>query len=247
MKLADRVAIVTGASSGIGRASAILFAAEGAKVVVADIDEAGGLETVSAIKGSGGEAAFVRTDVSQASDMERLASAAKERFSRIDILLNDAGVYMRRTAVENVEESLWDRIYDVNVKGPFLGARFVVPEMKQAARGSIINIASMAAVRPTAGLSPYASSKAAVITLTKSLAVELAPHGIRVNCICPALTDTPMIRMELEDMKRAGRVSGPPGGLIKPEDIASVALLLASDDSARLTGTCIEVGGGQMA
>ncbi len=247
MKLADRVAIVTGASSGIGRASALLFAAEGAKVVVADIDDAGGIETVSAITSAGGEAAFVRTDVSQASDVERLAREAKDRFSRIDVLLNDAGVYMRRTPVENIEASLWDRIYGVNVKGAFLGARFVVPEMKRGGRGAIINIASMAALRPSAGLSAYSSSKAAVITLTRALAVELAPHRIRVNCICPALTDTPMIKLELEDMKRAGRVPGPPGALIKPEDIASVALLLASDDSERLTGTCVEVSGGQMA
>ena len=247
MKLAGRVAIVTGASSGIGRASALLFAAEGARVVVADIDDAGGKETVSAITHNGGEAVFIRTDVSQASEVEHLAKAAKDRFSRIDILLNDAGIYMRRTAVESIEESLWDRVYGVNVKGAFLGSRFVVPEMKRAGGGAIINIASMAALRPSAGLSAYASSKGAVITLTKALAVELAPHSIRVNCICPALTDTPMIKMELEDMKRAARAFGPPGGLNKPEDIASVALFLASDESKRLSGTCLEVGGGQMA
>jgi 3-oxoacyl-[acyl-carrier protein] reductase len=246
MKLAGRVAIVTGASSGIGRASALLFAAEGARVIAADVDDAGGKETVSAIARNGGEANFVYTDVSQAPDVERLVKTARERFSRIDILLNVAGIYMRRTAVESIEESLWDRIYGVNVKGAFLGARYVVPEMKGGG-GAIINIASMAAVRPSAGLSAYASSKGAVITLTRALAVELAPHSIRVNCICPALTDTPMIKMELEDMKRAGRAFGPPGGLNKPEDIAGVALFLASDESKRLNGTCLEVGGGQMA
>ena len=242
MKLAGRVAIVTGASSGIGRASALLFAAEGARVVVADVDGAGGRETVSAITHNGGEAVLIHTDVSRASDVERLAKAAKDRFSRIDILLNDAGIYMRRTAVESIDESLWDRVYDVNVKGAFLGSRFVVPEMKRVGGGAIVNIASMAALRPSAGLSAYASSKGAVITLTKALAVELAPHSIRVNCICPSLTDTPMIKMELE-----ARASGPPGGLNKPEDIASVALFLASDESKRLSGTCVEVSGGQMA
>ena len=246
MRLAGKVAIVTGASSGIGRASAYLFAAEGARLVVADIDDKGGEETVSAISANHGEAVFVRTDVSRASDMEHLVKAAKDRFSQIDILFNNAGIYMRRMAVEDIDESLWDRIYEINVKGAFLGTRCVVPEMKKGGGGAIINTASMAALRPSRGLSAYASSKGALIAMTKQLAVELAPFNIRVNCICPALTDTPMIKRELEEMRLASPASSPAPKLARPEDIASTALFLASAESSKLSGASIDMTGEQV-
>ena len=241
MRLADRVAIVTGASSGIGRTSACLFAAEGARVVVADIDEAGGHETVSMIVARKGEAVFVRTDVSLASDVEQMVRAAKNKYLKIDILFNNAGLYMRRIEVEDVDESLWDRIYAINVKGAFLGAKFVVPEMKRAGGGSIVNTASMAAVRPSRGLSAYASSKGALMTLTRALAIELSQDNIRVNCICPALTDTPMIKDEIEELKRTSGPSRPLPRLARPEEIANAALFLVSPESSVLSGSCIDV------
>jgi 3-oxoacyl-[acyl-carrier protein] reductase len=247
MRLAGKVAIVTGGSSGIGKASAYLFAKEGARVVVADVDETGGRQTVSMITERKGEAVFVHTDVSLASDVEHLINAAVGHYSQIDILFNNAGIYMRRIEIEDVEESLWDRIYSVNIKGAFLGTKFAVPVMKRLGGGSIINTASMAAVRPSRGLSAYASSKGALITLTKALAVELSPHKIRVNCICPALTDTPMIEAEMEELRRASGPSRPLPRLARPEDIASVALFLASSESLMLSGTCLDVNGGQIA
>ena len=245
MRLAEKVAIVTGASSGIGRASAILFASEGARVVVADVDELGGESTVSIITQKGGHAAFIRTDVSLASDVEHMVRATMNQYSKVDILFNNAGLYMTRTDVQGLDESLWDRIYDTNVKGAFLGVKFVVPEMKNSGGGSIINTASMAAVRPSPGLSAYASAKGALITLTRALAVELKPHNIRVNCICPSLTDTPMISGELEGLRRASGPSGIPPTLVRPEDVANVALLLASPESSMLSGSCIDVTAGQ--
>lgn len=244
MRLTDKVAIITGAGSGMGKASAFLFAKEGARLVVADIDDTSGEQTVAAINAEKGEAIFVHTDVSQASEVENLVIAARDRFSKIDILFNNAGIFMKKTPVENIEESLWDRIYSTNVKGVFHGVRFVVPEMKKAGGGVIINTASMAGQRPGSYLSAYSSSKGAVITLTKSLAPELAPFKIRVNCICPTLTETPML-FGSELWKEVSNAPHPLGRLAKPEDIAYAALYLASDESEMLSGTCINVNGGQ--
>jgi 3-oxoacyl-[acyl-carrier protein] reductase len=161
MRLTDKVAIVTGASSGIGRASALLFAAQGARVIAADISDAGGEETVVAITAKKGEAIFIHTDVSRLPDVEHLVKVTMSRFSRIDVLFNVAGIFMKRTAVEHIEESLWDRIYSVNVKSVFLTTKMVVPQMKHNGSGVIINTASMTAVGPSRELSAYASSKGA--------------------------------------------------------------------------------------
>lgn len=245
MRLAGKVAIITGASSGIGRASAELFAAEGARVVAADVNAIGGSETVAAIEAKGGEAIFVETDVSQSAHIKRLMMATVGQFGRIDILFNVAGVFMKRTPVEDVEESLWDRIYSVNVKSVFLGAKFAVPEMKRNGGGTIISTASMTAIGPSREVSAYASSKGAVITLTKVLAAELAPFNIRVSCICPTITDTPMVREELAQMSRITPQSSPLQGPAKPEDMANAALFLASAESSMISGTCIEVSGGR--
>jgi 3-oxoacyl-[acyl-carrier protein] reductase len=213
MRLAGKVAIVTGAASGIGKASALLFGREGARVVASDMNSVGGEETAAAIEANGGKAVFVRADVSLASDMEGLVNAATSRFSRIDILFNVAGIFMNSTPVEDIEESLWDRIYRVNVKSVFLGAKFTVPEMKRIGGGRIINTASMTALSPSRELSAYASSKGAVITLTRVLAAELAPHNIRVNCISPKLTDTPMVKAQMEQMRRTPHRGPHPPGL----------------------------------
>lgn len=251
MKLADKVVIITGAGSGIGRESAILFAKEGAKIAVADINNAGGEETVAAVRSSGGEAIFVHTDVTKASEAENLVKATVNKFGKIDILFNCAGIVHRLAPIESFDESWWDRVYAVNVKGVFLTAKYTVPMMKKAGGGVIINIASMAGIRPRKGQSAYASSKAAAIHLTKELALELASDKIRVNCICPAAVDTPMKTQMMpegadpEEFNKAIIATMPLGRLATAADVAYAALYLASDESAMLTGSCINVDGGR--
>jgi 3-oxoacyl-[acyl-carrier protein] reductase len=244
MRLANKVAIITGASSGIGKASACLFAREGAKIVVADIDDSGGADTVDTIKSGGGEAAFVHVDISKASEVENLARVSKEKFGRIDILYNDVGIGAPQVPFEEIEESVWEHIYAVNVKGTFLVLKNVVPEMKKAAGGVIINTASMLGIRPKPNVATYASSKGAIIALTKAVALELAPYNIRVNCICPMLTLTPMIKNITEEQRKKTASATPLGRLAKPEDMAYAALYLASDESSMLTGTIMTVDGG---
>jgi len=251
MRLANKVAIITGAGSGLGRASAILFAKEGAKVVVADINDAGGEETVAAISSNGGEAIFVHTDVSKASDAKNLIKTAKDKFGKIDILFNNAGVPHRPMPVEDLDESLWDHIFSVNVKGIFLMAKYAFPVMKEAGSGVVINLASISGLRPRPGGSAYATSKAAAILLTKELALEGAPNNIRVNAINPVAADTPMLPgllpegVDMNEAKKALVKTVPLGRLAKPEDVAYAALYLASDESSMLTGTCINVDGGR--
>ncbi len=253
MRLSNKVAIITGGGSGIGKASACLFAKEGAKVVIAQRTNTTGEETVAAIKSNGGEAIFVRTDVSKASEVENLIRETINTFGRIDILFNNAGMPQRRTPVENIEESFWDQIYAVNVKGVFLATKYAVPEMKKAGTGVIINTASTLGIRPRLPVSAYSSGKAAVIMFTKAVALELAPHNIRVNCVCPMATDTPLQRWltaqdigswETFEKEVAGRT--PLGRMSTPEEVAYAALYLASDESSMLTGACISVDGGSM-
>lgn len=251
MRLANKVATITGAASGIGRASAIMFAREGAKVVVADINDAGGQETVNTIKANGGQAIYVHTDVTRASDIERMIRTTVSTFGRIDVLFNNAGYYEWPRKLEEITDAEWDMIYTVNVKAIFLAAKFVVPEMKKIGGGVIINTASMAGVRPRGHIA-YGSSKAAVIGLTKGLALQLAPFKIRVNVINPALVETPLMKKFLgverdEDIEKAGRdriKTIPLGHFAKPDDVAYAALYLASNESAMLTGDEINVDGG---
>jgi 3-oxoacyl-[acyl-carrier protein] reductase len=251
MRLADKVAIITGGSSGIGRASAIIFAREGARVVVADINDAGGEETASTIRSSGGEAIFVHTDVSKAADTENLIKMTKDKFGKIDTLFNNAGIPQRTIPIEEVDEALWDRIYAVNVKSIFLITKCAAPVMKGSGGGAVINTASISGVRPRPGNIVYASSKAAVIHLTKALALDLAPYKIRVNCINPVAADTPMLNLffpagvNVDQARKATVDSIPLGRLTMPEDVAYAALYLASDESAMLTGACINVDGGR--
>jgi NAD(P)-dependent dehydrogenase (short-subunit alcohol dehydrogenase family) len=244
MKLTDKVAIITGAASGMGKAMALLFAEEGVRVVVADIDDTGGKQTTDEINSSDGKAVFVHTDVSNPTDIKNLVDAVVDEFSKIDILINNAGIFMKLTPIEEINESTWDRIYSVNVKGVFHGAKYVIPVMKKAGGGVIINTASMTGLRPGSMQSAYASSKGASITLTKALASELAQYNIRVNCICPALTETPML-FDSELWEHVSETPHPLGRLLRPEDIAHAALYLASDDASMVTGICLEVTGGQ--
>ena len=251
MKLKDRVAIVTGGASGIGAASAIAFAAEGARVLVVDVDEAGSKKTVEQIEKGGGRAVALQSDVTRAADNRAVVERALALWSRLDIVFANAGVPQWKTEVEDVEEDVFDRIMAVNVKGVFLAAKYALPVMKRERRGVFLVTASTAAIRPRPGGQVYAASKGAVVTLTKGLALEAAPFGVRVVAIAPVATYTPMLptfmnRQEIDEESLARYVATVPlGRLNQPEDIARTAVFLASDEAAMITGSCVEVDGGR--
>ena len=250
MKLSNKVALITGSGSGIGRASAILFSQEGAKIAAADIDKEGGHQTVDSIKQKGADAIFIQTDVTKASDVERMVKITLDRYGKLDILFNNAGIGMPFMPIEQIEEDFWHRIMDINVKGIFLGCKYAIPAMKRQGGGVIINTASISGVRPRPGNTAYSTSKGAAIVLTKALALELAPFKIRVNCINPVVVDTPFLeknisQSQLEEAKKTMLSTIPLGRLCQPEDIAHAALYLASDESSMVTGASLNVDGGR--
>jgi 3-oxoacyl-[acyl-carrier protein] reductase len=246
MRLANKSALITGGASGMGRASAILFAKEGAAVVVVDLDSKGGQETVDVIAQNGGKALFVEADVSKAADVERMIKACVDAFGKIDILFNNAGVPLMPTPTDQLDEEVWDRIIDVNVKGIFLGAKYAIPFMKNQGSGVIINTASISGLRPRPGSNAYATSKGAAISLTKALAVELAPFGIRVNCINPVAAETPMLaKLTPPGGEKMLTQSVPMGRLATADDVAYAALYLASDEASMVTGIGLGVDGGR--
>lgn len=247
MKLSGKVAIVTGAASGFGRGIAERFALEGASVVAADIDGAG-VRALSA--GFGDKMIPVQADVSQKVDVEAMVRAATEAFGGLDIVVNNAGVTHKNRPLMEVTEAEFDRIYAVNVKSIYLSTIAAVPKLEKRGGGSIINIASTAGIRPRPGLTWYNGSKGAVITLTKSMAAELASKNIRVNAINPVMGETGMLTqfMGTSDTpeNRAKFLAGIPlGRLSRPHDIANAALFLADPASSFITGVAIEVDGGR--
>lgn len=247
MRLKDKVAIVTGGASGFGRGIVEAFVEEGARVVVADINGAAAVEVVQSL-GSG--AVAVEADVTRKSDVQRMASVAVEVFGGLDILVNNAGFTHKNQSLMTVSEDEFDRIYSVNVKSIYLTTLACVPLMEERGGGVIINTASTAGVRPRPGLTWYNGSKGAVITLTKSMAAELAPRKIRVNAINPVIGETGMLEqfMGIPDTpeNRAKFVSTIPlGRMSTPADIANVALFLAEPSSNFITGVAIEVDGGR--
>ncbi len=251
MRLTDRVAIVTGAGSGIGAATALAMAAEGARVLVVDLNEAGVTKTVAQIEKAGGLAAGARADVARAADNQSVVEQAVARWGRLDAFYANAGVPQWKADIEDVEEKVFDQIFAVNVKGVWLGAKYALPVMKKQRRGVYLITASTSAIRPRPGGQTYAASKGAVVTLTKALALEAAPHGVRVVAIAPVATHTPMLptfmnKVEVdEEGLKAYIATVPMGRLNEPKDIAATAVFLASDDAAMITGTCIEVDGGR--
>jgi 3-oxoacyl-[acyl-carrier protein] reductase len=251
MKLQDRVALVTGAGSGIGRASALLFAREGARVAAIDLVEDAAKATAEAIERDGGQALPIRADVSRAADNEGAIAQTVARFSRLDVFFANAGVPQGPTSVEDVDEATFDRIMAVNVKGVFLGAKYAAPVMKRQKRGVFLITASTSAIRPRPRVQCYTASKGAVIAMAKSLALELAPFGVRVLALAPVATETPMLptfmgKPAVDDEGRARYVATIPlGRLNTPDDLAKAALFLVSDDAAMMTGTCVVVDGGR--
>ena len=249
-KLEDKVAVITGAASGIGRATALLFAREGARVVVADWDESGGSRIAEEIAEAGGEAVSVRTDVSQAEDVRSLINAAVAGYGRLDVLFNNAGVEGELAPTADCSLENWDSVIGINLKGVFLGMKYAIPHMVSNGGGTIINNASVAGVVGFAGLPAYCASKGGVIQLTKAAALEYAKAGIRVNAICPGVIATPMVERVLgdnEEMKKSFEALEPVGRFGTPEEVARLALFLATEDSSFCTGAPFIVDGGFVA
>ncbi|HSE78465.1 MAG TPA: SDR family oxidoreductase [Alphaproteobacteria bacterium] len=249
MRLKDKVAIVTGGGSGFGEGISRRFAAEGAAVVVNDINETGGKRVAGSIAQEGGTAIFIRADVSRSSDVKTMVKTALDAYGRVDVMVNNAGFTHKNQPMLDVSEDVYDRVFAVNVKAIYFSTLEVVPIFRRQGGGAIINTASTAGLRPRPGLAWYNASKGAVIALTKSMAVELAPHKIRVNALCPVAGETAMLAdfMGADTPENRAKFIGsiPLGRLSQPEDIANAALYLASDEANFITGVALEVDGGR--
>jgi len=253
MRLKGKVAIVTGAGSGLGRAAALLFAGEGAKVVVAAHRDKDGEQTVKSIKEAGGDAIFAQVDVTKAADLEHAIKAAMDKYGKLNIMLNNAGTPGPGKLIADLTEEEWNRVISVNLTGVFLGTKYAIPEMLKGGGGVIINVSSVAAVSPRRYAGAYAAAKAAVIQLTKVTALEYARNNIRVNCILPGPIDTPFFTKvaggdpeKIAIFKEIVRNEVPLRRFAQPEEIARVALFLASDEASYITGAAFAADGGQL-
>lgn len=248
MRLENRVAIVTGGSAGIGRATALLFSREGARVVVSDYHEDAGMETVRSIEESGGDGLFVPTDVSKPDQVQAMVERALHEYDGIDILFNNAGILFMGTVLETDLKN-WTRVMDINLTGTFLCSRSVLPHMIERGGGSIINMTSSTGAHDAApNIAAYVASKGGVALLTKCMAIDHAKDKVRVNAIAPGPTDTDMLRDNLtREQLEAFQNTFPMKRLGKPEELAHAVLFLASDEASFVTGAIIAVDGGQTA
>ena len=246
MRLANKVALISGGARGMGATEARLFAGEGAKVVIGDILEEEGRQTEAEINEAGGECLFIHLDVTSESDWQRAVAAAAARFGKLDVLVNNAGIY-RTEGIEETSEELWDLVLEINGKGVFLGTKLAIPEMRKAGGGSIINISSVAGLTGGVGSAAYRASKGAVRLFTKATAIQYAAEGIRANSVHPGVIETPMTAPNLladEDSRARSAARHPIGRNGKPEDIAYGVLYLASDESSFVTGSELVIDGG---
>lgn len=250
MRLKDKVALITGAASGIGRATAELFGREGAKVMCADIDGEGAERVARQIGDSRGDAASLQADVSQAADAERMVQQTVKRWGQLDVLVNNAGIAFVLPLTQ-VPEDQWDELMNVNLKGVYLGCKYAIPQMVGQGKGAIVNTASITGLRGFATWTTYSASKGGVVQLTKALAMELARMNVRANCVCPGIIDTAMLdqAVVVQGVDKAELVAtlgqGHPMGRIgRPEEVAAVILFLASDEASFITGVALPVDGG---
>jgi NAD(P)-dependent dehydrogenase (short-subunit alcohol dehydrogenase family) len=248
-RLAGKIALITGAGTGIGRACALLFAKQGARLVLVARRAEPIAAVAEAVHNAGGEAFSVRCDVTQDADVQRAINAAVSRYGRLDILVNNAGGLFVGTAEQTPEEE-WNRLMDVNAKGTFLMSRAAIPVMRRAGRGSIVNIGSILGIIAMKNRAAYCASKGAVSSLTKAMALDHAADGIRVNCVCPSIVDTELVQglftsqPDPEAARRARMAQIPLERLGQPEDVANFALFLASDESSWITGATFPLDGG---
>jgi len=249
MRLQDKVTIITGGASGMGRVAARMFAAEGANVVVADVTAPAAQSVVDEIKASGGQAIAVVADVSKEAEAKRMVDETIGAFGRVDVLYNNAGIMPEADhSVIDTSVEDWDRVMAVNVRGVFLGCKYAIPRMLEQGSGSVINISSFVAILGCSNpQDAYTASKGAVLALTKSLAVQFAPKGVRTNAICPGPVETPLLMDWLvkdEEAKRIRLARNPTGRFGKPEEIVNVAIYLASDESKWTNGASFVIDGG---
>jgi NAD(P)-dependent dehydrogenase (short-subunit alcohol dehydrogenase family) len=255
MDFTGKVAVITGAGNGIGRATAIAFAKSGAKVVVVDRDADGGEATAGIIRQQGGEAKFVAADVTKSADVQAYVKAALDTYGRIDCFFNNAGIEGKWAPTAEYDEAMFDQVIGINVKGVFLGLRHVLPVMIAQKSGAVVNTASVAGLVATPGMPAYVASKHAVIGLTKTAAGEVARDGVRVNAVCPGPVDTRMIhsleqQIEPSDPASVGRryqSAIPSGRYTTPDEIANMVLFLSSDLASNITGAQYVVDGGRTA
>ena len=243
-RLDGKVVIITGAGMGMGQAAALLFAKEGAKVAVVDWKAEAGQETVKTIKQAGGEAIFIKADVSKADDVKNMVKTTIDAYGKLDVIYNNAGILARAAFTENIAEEEWDRIMSVNLKGVWLGMKYAIPEMLKNGGGSIINTASQCGDRGTRNLGAYCAAKGGVLALTRVTAMELAKKNIRVNALNPGIIATPMALSASKEEQEGFAAIIPQGRMGRPEEVAYAALFLASDESSHVTGHTLVVDGG---
>jgi NAD(P)-dependent dehydrogenase (short-subunit alcohol dehydrogenase family) len=249
MRLEGKVALITGGASGIGAETARLFAREGASVSIGDMDEQGAIDVARAIDASGGSALAVRLDVTEAEEVEAAVAKTVDQFGHLDILFNCAGIFIEGGALDHTEED-WDKVMDVNVKGTFLACKYAMPVMLEAGGGAIVNVGSIQSFSGDSASLVYTASKAAILTLTRNIALKFAARGIRCNTVCPGDCETPLIQALFDEnpgMREAIAAKYPAGRLAKPIDIANAVLFLASDEAGFANGTELVIDGGFLA